>query len=254
MRLYTVTITHIITKINTEKVYFNMRMRRKPWARPELDASLVYVKNPRENRGKWQLAFEKEQPLCLELGCGKGGFISEKAHGNPDKNFLAIDISSDVLGTAKRNLENIYGSPNCPNVKITIFNIEKIDLILSTEDVVEEIYINFCNPWPKAKHKKRRLTYPKQLALYKTFLKKGGKIFFKTDDTDLFEDSIEYFKQSGFDIEFLTRDMAENPLPDNIITEHETMFTQQGIKIKGLVAVNSCKTPIAQNTVTVENN
>ena len=182
-----------------------MRMRRKPWARPELDASEVYIKNPHDYYEKWQSAFDKEQPLCMELGCGKGGFISQKAFMHPEKNWIAFDI-------------------------------ERIPLVVSPKDTIEEIYINFCNPWPKDRHKKRRLTHTRQLENYKTFLKDGGKIFFKTDDDELFTESLDYFARAGFTVDFITYDMAENPLPENIVTEHEKMFTEQGIKIKGLIA------------------
>ena len=156
-----------------------MRMRRKPWAGPELDASLVYNKNPADYIGKWQSAFAKEQPFVVELGCGKGSFIAQKAYAHPENNYLAFDIKSDVLGTAKRNIEAVYGTTDCPNVRITAFDIERINLILSPEDSVQEIYINFCNPWPKAKHKKRRLTYPRQLESYKTFLKRAARYFLR---------------------------------------------------------------------------
>lgn len=215
-----------------------MRMRRKKWRRPELDASQVYIKNPSEFYGRWQEAFDKPQPLIIELGCGKGGFISRKAFAHPECNFLAFDIKSDVLGTAKRNIEAVYGSAHCPNVRITAFDIERINLVVSEADRVEEIYINFCNPWPKAKHKKRRLTYTRQLEAYKQFLKPEGKIFFKTDDDELFEESLVYFKQRGFYIPFITFDMTQRPLPENIVTEHEQMFMDRGIKIKGLIALN----------------
>ncbi|MBR4036847.1 MAG: tRNA (guanosine(46)-N7)-methyltransferase TrmB [Oscillospiraceae bacterium] len=215
-----------------------MRMCRKPWARPELDASEVYIKNPHDYYGKWQTAFDKEQPLVMELGCGKGGFICQKAFMHPEKNFIAFDIKSEVLAIAKRNIEAVYGSTHCPNVKITAFDIERIPLVVSPQDTVEEIYINFCNPWPKDRHKKRRLTHTRQLNSYKTFLKPDGKIFFKTDDDELFTESLDYFKEASFEIEFITYDMAEKALPENIVTEHEKMFTDQGIKIKGLIAVN----------------
>ena len=214
-----------------------MRMRRKPWARPELDASEVYIKNAHDYYGKWQTAFDKEQPLAMELGCGKGTFIAKKAKMHPEKNFIAFDIKSEVLALAKRNIEAEYGSTHCPNVKITAFDIERIPLVVSNEDTVEEIYINFCNPWPKDRHKKRRLTHTRQLENYKGFLKKGGKIYFKTDDDELFTESLDYFKEAGFEIEFITYDMTESSLPENIITEHEQMFMDQGIKIKGLIAV-----------------
>ena len=220
-----------------------MRMRRKPWARPELDASQVYIKNPHDYWGKWQTAFEKEQPLVVELGCGKGSFIAKKAFIHPEKNFIAFDIKSEVLAIAKRNIEARYGTENCPNVRITAFDIERINLVISPTDEVDEIYINFCNPWPKPKHKKRRLTYPKQLNAYKSFLKKDGRVFFKTDDDELFEESLEYFARCGFEIEFITRDMQSDPLPENIITEHEKMFMDEGIKIKGLIAKNDGAKP-----------
>ncbi len=215
-----------------------MRMRRKPWARPELDASEVYIKNPHDFYEKWQSAFDKEQPLVMELGCGKGGFIAQKAFMHPEKNFIAFDIKSEVLAIAKRNIEAVYGTTHCPNVKITAFDIERIPLVVSPKDTIEEIYINFCNPWPKDRHKKRRLTHTRQLNNYKTFLKKDGKIFFKTDDDELFTESLDYFAEAGFEIEFITYDMAEKSLPENIVTEHEKMFMDQGIKIKGLIAVN----------------
>ncbi len=225
-----------------------MRMRRKPWRRPELDASQVYIKQPHEYYGHWQAAFEKEQPLVIELGCGKGSFIAQKAHMHPEKNYLAFDIKSDVLGTAKRNIEAVYGSEHCPNVRITPFDIERINLVVSEEDVVEEIYINFCNPWPKTKHKKRRLTYTRQLEAYKQFLKPEGKIFFKTDDDELFEESLVYFKQRGFYIEYITFDNTQRTMPENIVTEHEQMFMNDGIKIKGLIAINRGeKQPLIKN-------
>lgn len=214
-----------------------MRMRRKPWARPELDASEVYIKNPHDFYGHWQDAFAAPQPLCLELGCGKGGFISKKAKENPQFNFLAFDIKSEVLAVAKRNIEAEYQSASCPNVKITAFDIERISMVVSEKDEVDAIYINFCNPWPKDRHKKRRLTHTRQLESYKTFLKPQGKIYFKTDDDLLFEESLDYFAQAGYEIAFLTKDMQESSLPSNIITEHEQMFMDQGIKIKGLIAV-----------------
>ncbi len=215
-----------------------MRMRRKPWARPELDSSDIYIKDPVSFRGRWQEAFAKEQPLVVELGCGKGGFISRKALMHPEQNFLALDIKSEMLALAKRNVEAAYGEEPVDNVRLAAMNIELIYRYLSEEDVTEEIYINFCNPWPKSKHKKRRLTYPAQLNSYKTFLKKGGRIYFKTDDDGLFEDSLEYFRDTGFTLEFVSRDIYSDPMPENIATEHEKMFLDEGIKIKGLIAVS----------------
>ena len=216
-----------------------MRIRHKPWAQPELDASSIYIRNPHECYGKWKEAFENpNQEMHLELGCGRGTFIAKKAVKNPDINYLAIDIKSDMLGYANRNVQHEYMMANrtTNNILMCTFDIERIALIISEKDVFSRIYINFCNPWPKDRHKKRRLTHTKQLTNYKKFLKKGGQIFFKTDDDELFTESLDYFKECGFRLDFITYDMTENSLPDNIITEHEKMFMDEGIKIKGLIA------------------
>ena len=216
-----------------------MRIRHKPWAQPELDASSIYIRNPHDCYGKWKDAFENpNQEMHLELGCGRGTFIAKKAVKNPDINYLAIDIKSDMLGYANRNVQHEYMMANrtTNNILMCTFDIERIALIISEEDTFSRIYINFCNPWPKDRHKKRRLTHTKQLTNYKKFLKKGGQIFFKTDDDELFTESLDYFKECGFRLDFITYDMTENSLPDNIITEHEKMFMDEGIKIKGLIA------------------
>ena len=108
---------------------------------------------------------------------------------------------------------------------------------MKKEQRQERIYINFCNPWPKGKHRKKRLTHTRQLEKYKTFLAEHGEIYFKTDDDNLFEESIHYFENAGFKIEKLTRDLQKEPdFWENIETEHEKMFSEQGIKIKALIA------------------
>ena len=105
---------------------------------------------------------------------------------------------------------------------------------------MERIYINFCNPWSqKAKHRKRRLTHPRQLEQYKTFLAPGGEIWFKTDDDSLFADSVHYFEECGFSIRYQTLDLHHSGFEGNIPTEHEAMFSEQGIPIKFLIAVAS---------------
>ena len=213
-----------------------MRMRIKPWARPELAVCEFCVQEPKENKGKWHEFFGNGKPLMLELGCGKGGFISKLAPENRDINFVAIDAISDMLGLAKRNIEREYAERNIPidNVKVMICNVERIDDVFSPEDVVDRIYINFCNPWPKGKHKKRRLTHTRQLVNYKKFLK--GELWFKTDDDELFEESFEYFEEAGYKIKFKTFDLHSETGIENFVTEHEKMFSDEGKKIKFLIA------------------
>lgn len=217
-----------------------MRIRYKKWARPELEASPFYVDNPEELRGKWKEKFKNPNlPLNLELGCGKGFFIANLGLTNQEKNYIAIDLVDAMLGLAKRNVETIYSENNLEvdNVILTRFDIERINLILSPEDNIERIYINFCNPWPRGKHHKKRLTFPKQLEKYKEFLKDDGEIYFKTDDDELFSDSLNYFERSGFTLVKKTFDLhSEEDFWQNIMTEHEKMFSEQGIKIKALIA------------------
>ncbi len=173
------------------------------------------------------------------FGCGKGGFISRIAVKNPDINYLGIDIKSEVLGLAKRNIEKEYKEANkgIDNVLLTAYEIEIIQNILNKKDVVDRIYINFCNPWPKPRHNKKRLTHTKQLEHYKIFLKPEGEIYFKTDDDNLFKASIKYLEECGFKIISKTYNLHQEPIwENNIETEHEKMFEEKGIPTKALIA------------------
>ena len=216
-----------------------MRIRYKKWARPELEASPFYIDNPEEMKGKWKEYFGNNNPIHLELGCGKGQFISELASENLDINYIAIDLVDAMLGLAKRNVEAKYKEKNIEpkNIVLARFDIERILLILEEQDQIERIYINFCNPWPKGKHRKKRLTHTRQLEKYKVFLKEKGEIYFKTDDDDLFHSSLLYLVEAGFEVFKKTYDLHTEPIFEkNIETEHEKMFSEQGIKIKALIA------------------
>ena len=239
-----------------------MRIRFKPWAREELETSIFYIDNPQEYKNKWKTVFEKNFPIHLELGCGKGGFISKLSKKNENKNinYIAIDLVDSMLGLAKRNIELEYGIRKTiekedidneiekqkiiKNVKITRYDISLINDIFGNEDNIQRIYINFCNPWPRGKHHKKRLTHERQLEKYKEILNKDGEIFFKTDDDNLFSDSLGYFKRSGYKIIKETYDLSKEIKfwdgEENIETEHEKMFESEGIKTKALIAkVNS---------------
>ena len=123
-----------------------MRIRYKKWARPELEASPFYIDNPEEMKGKWKEYFGNNHPIHLELGCGKGQFISELASENLDINYIAIDLVDAMLGLAKRNVEAKYKEKNIEpkNIVLTRFDIERILLILEEQDEIERIYINFA--------------------------------------------------------------------------------------------------------------
>ena len=218
-----------------------MRIRKKKWAEPELSVCDFYVKNPDEHAGKWREAFAEEQPLYLEIGCGKGGFAGQFALKYPDRNIIALDIKIDMLGVGRRTIVKLFEeagktAADIKNILLVKYNVEQLDAIIKPEDEIEGLFINFCNPWPRLKHKKRRLTYHKKLEMYKSFLKPDAEIRFKTDDDELFEESIEYFEQTGYEITYLTRDLHASGFAENIETEHERMFTEEGKKIKFLIA------------------
>lgn len=233
-----------------------MRIRFKPWAREELETSPFYIDNPQDYKNKWKTTFEKDQPIYIELGCGKGNFIAQISKNNLDKNYIAIDLVDAMLGLAKRNIEiengirtklekeeienEIEKQNKIKNVKLTRYDISLISNIFGKEDNIKRIYINFCNPWPRGKHHKKRLTHERQLKQYKEFLAKDGEIFFKTDDDYLFADSLEYFENSGYEIVKKTYDLKKEANfwngEENIETEHEKMFSKEGIKIKALIA------------------
>lgn len=215
-----------------------MRIRKKKWAEPELSRCPYYVAEPESYRGRWREFFGSDRPIELEIGCGKCTFIAEKAKQNPDINYIAVDIKNDMLGVGRRNIEKLFeetgSSPD--NIALVRYNVEMLDRVIAPEDGIRTLYINFCNPWPRLKHKKRRLTYPKKLLMYKAFLAPGAKVFFKTDDDGLFNDSLEYFRFAGYSVTYLTRDLHNSSVTGNIVTEHEKMFSDEGVPIKYLEA------------------
>ena len=215
-----------------------MRIRRKKWAEEELKNTKFYIDKPDCYKNKWKEMFiNKDRPLHIEFGCGKGLFIASLASMHKENNYIAIDMIEAMLGLSKRNIEEIYNFQYPENLWLVRANVEQISNVFGEKDKVDRIYINFCNPWPKSKHNKRRLTHPRQLEQYKTFLNSNAEIYFKTDDDELFEASLEYFKTTGFNILTKTYDLHQEPIfKENIETEHEKMFSKEGIKIKALIA------------------
>jgi tRNA (guanine-N7-)-methyltransferase len=208
-----------------------MRLRKKWWARPELEQSPVVVINPKENKGRWNKVFGNNNDIYLELGCGRGGFIAERALQEKDKNFIGIDLKDEVLIYAleKVNREELT------NVRLIPMNISWVADIFG-KDEISRVFINFCNPWPKLRHNKRRLTHGRFLTLYKGFIRPESEIWFKTDDTSLFADSIDYFKDNGFDLVYLTYDLHNSGFDRNVVTEYEAKFTSMGMNTMFLIA------------------
>ncbi|MEG1777574.1 MAG: tRNA (guanosine(46)-N7)-methyltransferase TrmB, partial [Angelakisella sp.] len=204
-----------------------MRLRRKPWARPELSACDFFVDEPLMLKNHWRQEFGNQNPIQLELGCGKGRFIARQGCAHLDINYMGVDLKSEVLGLAKRKVERLYKVTNTApsnNLRLMSYDIERIDNIIGEQDRIERIYINFCNPWFKERHAKHRLTHTRQLLKYKTFLTDGGELWFKTDDLPLFEDTLLYMEEAGYEVRYCTYDLHKSDFTQNVTTEHEDMF------------------------------
>lgn len=214
-----------------------MRMRVKKWARPELAVCPFFIGDAPAHKGGWNALFPREQPLWAEMGCGKGGFLAAWALEHPEINFLGIDMISDMLGVARRQIQRAFDEAERPveNLRLTCYDISRLEEFMGEGDRLERIFINFCNPWNKPRHYKRRLTHPRQLEKYLPLLKGGGEIWFKTDDPTLFRHSLAYFQEMGLSQVYLTEDLHQSGFSPNVQTEHEIMFSEQGIPIRFVI-------------------
>ncbi len=201
-----------------------MRLRHKPKAVAQLPEHPFFVANPFEQRGSWQELFNNKQPLSLELGCGFGRFSVEFAKRYPEQNILAVDKSLDVLVGGCRLITQEY--PQTSNLRVTSFDAYAIDGCIDIEDQIENIFIFFCNPWPKRSHNRRRLTYPTLLNHYINLTVPGAKLYFKTDDEQLYRHSLKYFEQCQLAVPFKTEQLSENSGFEyfSIQTEYEQKF------------------------------
>ena len=204
-----------------------MRLRKKHFAIPEMHENPYVYFDGEKNKGHWAEVFGNNNPIYLEIGAGKGKFTIESAKLHKDINYIMVDLETNALIYATRKILE----EELTNVRAMPINAENI-LEYFAEGEMDRIYINFCNPWPKHRHQKRRLTYPRFLEKYKVILKEKSQIYFKTDDLDLFEASLEYFRESGFSELVADFDMSNEEYPQNIVTEYEKKFRNLGIPIK----------------------
>ncbi|MBQ7515404.1 MAG: tRNA (guanosine(46)-N7)-methyltransferase TrmB [Schwartzia sp.] len=208
-----------------------MRLRRKPWietAIHEFD-SFVYPKDRpagEAERGHWHEIFGRRAPLYVELGTGKGDFISQIAVREPQHDFIGIEAEQDVLYRAAAKVAAL----SLPNVRLLVFDIKDMATLFLPGEI-DGLYLNFCDPWPKKRHFKRRLTYREFLETYRLLLKPGGKLWFKTDNRPLFEFSLEEFAAAGLTVADVSYDLHAEARPDNIETEYERKFSGFGEKI-----------------------
>lgn len=199
-----------------------MRLRKKPHTDEKLQMFADFV-----TRGDVQpIAKDPARELFVELGTGKGDFITQIAERNPQINFIGLEVEATVVLAAARKVRE----KNLSNVRLIVFDVNNI-VELFAEHEVDRLYINFCDPWPKKRHAKRRLTHVRFLELYRRILKPGGEIYFKTDNRGLFDFSLEQFALAGLDVRDVTNDLHADEPPDNIRTEYENKFGAVGVPI-----------------------
>ena len=176
------------------------------------------------------------RPLMLEIGCGKGDFVIGMAKRHPEWNFLAMERVPDVILCAMEKCHEAFDGTAPDNVIFCIANANALTDFFAPGEI-DGIYLNFSDPWPKAGHKKRRLTHAVFLDVFKQILTSDGSIALKTDNDSLFDFSLEELPQNGFILEDVTRDLHSSIYnSDNVMTEYEANFTKQGIPIKRCVA------------------
>lgn len=208
-----------------------MRIRKKPNLLPRMErCAHVQIKEPSEFRGIWLKKHPPFNQLWTELGCGKGRFTSDMAKQSADKLLVAIEVVPDAMVIAmERACDN-----NLKNVLFIEGDAAGLPVIFDVGEV-DRIFINFCDPWPKARDAKRRLTSPGFLTLYESILKADGEIHFKTDNAGLFEYSLESFLKNEWTLSDITRDLHAGG-PNGIMTDYESKFFEAGVPISRFIA------------------
>lgn len=243
-----------------------MRLRNIPGAREEIATSDYCLETPTELKGKWNTRFGNDHPLYIEIGMGKGRFITDNARLFPDINFIGIEKYSSVLLRAVQKLEETgrpgsegagiksqdseateikpqnseaAASPGINNLLFIRMEAEYIDQIFAPGEV-DRIYLNFSDPWPKARNAKRRLPSKEFLQRYTQILKTGGCVEFKTDNRELFDFAVEEAGLSGWEMPVCTYDLHADPVlsQGNIMTEYEEKFSSMGNPICKYIILN----------------
>ncbi|ANJ69048.1 MULTISPECIES: tRNA (guanosine(46)-N7)-methyltransferase TrmB [Latilactobacillus] len=210
-----------------------MRLRNKPWAADLIAAnpSMILV-SPEDIAGKWQTRFAKEQPIYIEVGSGKGQFITQMAQKYPDRNFIAVEIQESAIAVILQKQVEL----KLPNLQLLLGNGAALTTFFA-ENEVAGVYLNFSDPWPKTRHEKRRLTYKSFLAEYQQIMQPTGYLRFKTDNQGLFEYSLMSLNDYGMVFDDISLDLHNSELAeDNIQTEYEEKFSKRGQVIYRLEA------------------
>lgn len=211
-----------------------MRLRNVPGAREVMVENQYVFTKPEGMKGTWSEVFNNDNPVRIEIGMGKGRFVSTLAQLNPDINYVGIEKYSSVLLRAVEKQDEL----NLPNLRFIRMDAEAITEVFDRGEV-DRIYLNFSDPWPKDRHAKRRLTSRQFFERYNIILKKDGQVEFKTDNRPLFDFSVEEVKEAGWQLRAVTYDLHNDAklCEGNVMTEYEERFSAAGNPICKLIAV-----------------
>ena len=207
-----------------------MRLRNVKGSKEIIESSKYIILNPEENKGKWKNVFGNDKPIHIEIGMGKGDFIIGMAKNNPNINFIGIEMYDSVIVKAVQKLEN----EELDNLKLIRMDARLIEDVFDKE--IDLIYLNFSDPWPKSRAAKKRLTHERLLNRYENIFKGKKTIFMKTDNTALFEFSIESLSEFGYKLKNISLDLHNSDFKNNVMTEYERKFSEKGVKINRLEA------------------
>lgn len=221
----------------------NMRMRKKKWAQPWLEAHTDYIDpDPVQYKGKWKERLQKDV-LHLEIGMGKGDYLIGMSQLYPDEGWVGMEKDPSAAAVAAR--KQVESGHDLSNNHMIVGDAENL-LQWFDQKEVDVIHLNFSDPWPKKHYHKRRLSSEKFLQMYRYILNDQGKILMKTDNKDLFEDSVLYFLQNGFTLTEFSVDYRRKEHPEDVITEYESKFMAEGMPIYRLGAVIDEKSGVNQ--------
>jgi len=191
-------------------------------------------------KGRWSEFFGNDHPIYVELGMGKGKFISDMSVRNPEINFIGVDMYDELIRRASEKARKAWAGHNVeepPNLALLRTNIETIEEVFAPDEI-ERIFLNFSDPWPKSKHARRRLTHPRFLEKYQEILNERGEIHFKTDSQSLFEFSLNSFAEMELQLRNISLHLHKEELRDDLVlTEYEGKFVERGNNIYRLEAV-----------------
>lgn len=215
-----------------------MRLRNIKGSREAIEINEYVINNPEDMKGKWKLFFGNSNPIHIEVGMGKGKFITALSMLNPDINYIGIEKYSSVLYRALEKMDGL----KLTNLYFIRMDAEDICDVFERNEI-SKIYLNFSDPWPKDRHAKRRLTSKNFFERYDKILIPEGKVEFKTDNNDLFEFSLEQIPEAGWNLTAVTRDLHNDEAMNigNVMTEYEEKFSSAGNPINKLIADRAVK-------------